>query len=131
MAELDKRRDFDGVEGARPNSLNCSVTCEALANGKHVIVEKPAFSTLQEWMKACEIADSRGVLLLEAARHIYEDNYQILSSAVSELGGVTGASLVFRQYSSRFQAYLAGARPRVFRAEYSGGARAAPGVCQL
>jgi predicted dehydrogenase len=131
LAELAKSRDVDVVYVASPNSLHFSVTCEALAHGKHVIVEKPAFSTLQEWMEACEIADSRGVLLLEAARHIYEDNYQILSSAVSELGGVTGASLVFRQYSSRFQAYLAGARPKVFSAEYSGGALADLGVYQL
>ena len=87
LAELAISRDCDVVYVASPNSLHFSVACEALAHGKHVIVEKPAFSTLQEWMKAHEIADSRGVLLLEAARHIYEDNYQILSSAVSELGG--------------------------------------------
>lgn len=131
VAELAKSRDVDVVYVASPNSMHFSVTCEVLASGKHVIVEKPAFSTLQEWMKACEIADSRGVLLLEAARHIYEDNYQILRSAVSALGAVTGASFVFRQYSSRFQAHLAGARPKVFSAEYSGGAMADLGVYQL
>jgi predicted dehydrogenase len=131
LAELAKSGDVDVVYVASPNSLHFSLTCEALTYGKHVIVEKPAFSTLQEWTKACEIADSRGVLLLEAARHIYEDNYQILSSAVSDLGGVTGASLVFRQYSSRFRAYLEGDRPKVFSAEYSGGAMADLGVYQL
>lgn len=131
LAELANCGDVDVVYVASPNSLHYSVVCEALKHGKHVIVEKPAFSTLQEWKEAYEIADSRGVLLLEAARHIYEDNYQILRSAISELSGVTGASLVFRQYSSRYTAYLAGARPRVFSAEYSGGAMADLGVYQL
>lgn len=131
LSDLAKSRDVDVVYVASPNSLHFPVACEALEHGKHVIVEKPAFSTVQEWTKACEIADSHGVLLLEAARHIYEDNYQILSAAVCGLGGVTGASLVFRQYSSRFQAYLSGARPRVFSAEYSGGAMADLGVYQL
>ena len=80
---------------------------------------------------AHQIADRKGVLLLEAARHIYEENYQILRSAVSGLDGVRGASLVFRQFSSRFPAYLTGARPRIFTAEYSGGAMADLGVYQL
>ena len=131
LAELANCDDFDVVYVASPNNLHFSVVCEALSHGKHVIVEKPAFSTVQEWMRAHEIADRHGVLLLEAARHIYEDNYQTLSSAVSDLGGTTGASLVFRQYSSRYTAYLAGARPRVFSAEYSGGAMADLGVYQL
>jgi predicted dehydrogenase len=131
LADLTGRGDVDVVYVASPNSLHFSVACEALEHGKHVIVEKPAFSNLREWVGAYEIADRNGVLLLEAARHIYEDNYQILRSAVSGLDGVTGASLVFRQFSSRFPAYLAGARPRILTAEYSGGAMADLGVYQL
>jgi predicted dehydrogenase len=131
LADLATCGDVDVVYVASPNSLHFSIACEVLAHGKHVIVEKPAFSTSQEWAIAHEIADRRGVLLLEAARHIYENNYAILSSAVSEMGGVTGASLAFRQYSSRFPAFLAGARPRVFSAQYSGGAMADLGVYQL
>jgi predicted dehydrogenase len=131
LADLATRGDVDVVYVASPNSLHFSVACEVLTHGTHVIVEKPAFSTSQEWARAYEIADRCGVLLLEAARHIYEDNYAILRTAVAELGGVTGASLIFRQYSSRFSAFLAGARPRVFSAQYSGGAMADLGVYQL
>jgi predicted dehydrogenase len=130
-ADLARSRDIQVVYVASPNDLHYSIACAALAAGKHVIVEKPAFSTLQEWTHAHEIADRQGVLLLEAARHIYEDNYQTLASTVRGLGRVTGASLVLRQYSSRFPAYLAGERPRIFSAEHSGGALVDLGVYQL
>lgn len=121
----------DVVYIASPNGLHFDAACRALAHGTHVIVEKPAFTTAGEWARAHEIAEQSGVLLLEAARHIYEDNYLALRAAVHELGAVTGASLAFRQFSSRWPAYLAGGRPRVFSAAHAGGALVDLGVYQL
>lgn len=125
------RSDVDVVYVATPNSLHFPVAVELLEHGKHVIVEKPAFSTSAEWTTAFETADRHGVLLLEAARHLYEDNYRTLRAAVLDLEAVTGASLVFRQHSSQFPAHLAGRRPRIFSAEFSGGALVDLGVYQL
>ncbi len=125
------RAEPDVVYVATPNGLHAEAAGRILERGIHAVVEKPAFTTVREWETAQGIADRAGVLLLEAARHVYEDNYLALRSAVAELGPVTGASLVFRQYSSRWPAYLAGERPRVFSAAHSGGALVDLGVYQL
>lgn len=121
----------DVVYVASPNGLHLAAAREVLAHGIHAVVEKPAFSTVREWETAHDLAERSGVLLLEAARHIYEDNYLALRSAVAGLGPVTGAALAFRQYSSRWPAYLAGERPRVFSAAHAGGALVDLGVYQL
>lgn len=121
----------DVVYVASPNGLHLAAACAIIGRGTHVVVEKPAFTTAAEWETAHELADKSGVLLLEAARHIYEDNYLALRSAVARLGAVTGAALAFRQYSSRWPAYLAGEHPRVFSAADSGGALVDLGVYQL
>ena len=131
LRELAGSKEVDVVYVATPNSLHLPVVERALACGKHVIVEKPAFSNATEWRRAHDLADRCGVLLLEAARHLYEDNYQRVRAAVAGLGTVTGASLAWRQYSSRYPAHLAGQTPRILSTEYSGGALADLGVYLL
>ena len=122
---------WDVVYIASPNSLHYDHVIAMIDAGTQVIVEKPAFSNRGEWMRAHEHAQRRGVLLIEAARHLFEPNYLALRDEVRRLDAVAGASLVFRQFSSRYPAYLAGQRPRVFTAEYSGGALADLGVYTL
>ncbi|HEX7662673.1 MAG TPA: Gfo/Idh/MocA family oxidoreductase [Pseudonocardiaceae bacterium] len=129
--ELAGSGDVDVVYVATPNSLHARMAERMASHHKHVIVEKPAFSNSAEWVRVCHAADAGGVLMLEAARHLYEPNYQALRGAVAGLGEISGASLVFRQYSSRYPSYLAGGRPRILTAEFSGGAMADLGVYQL
>ncbi len=129
--ELSRHGKACVIYVASPNSMHFAHACTVLRSAKHVLVEKPAFSNLTEWHRANDLADASGVLLLEAARHIYEPNYRVLRDIVKQRDTITGASFVFRQYSSRFPAYRAGTRPRIFTAEYSGGALVDLGVYQL
>lgn len=122
---------WDVVYVASPNSLHVHHALAFLRAGRHVIVEKPAFSNLSELRRAYRAADEYGVLLFEAARHFFEPNFATVRDQVAAFGGVAGASLVFRQYSSKWAAYREGLRPRIFTAEYSGGALADLGVYEL
>lgn len=121
----------DVVYVASPNSMHLTSAAPFLRAGRHVIVEKPAFSNPAELAAALALADASGVLLLEAARHIWEPNFGRVRDEIAALGGITGASLVFRQFSSKVASYRAGERPRVFTAEFSGGALADLGVYQV
>ncbi len=124
-------RECDVVYVASPNSLHAEHATAFLDAGVSVIVEKPAFAHPAELARAQRLADARGVLLLEAARHRYEPNYGRLADRIRQLGPLSGAQLIFRQYSSKLAAYQHGDRPRVFDAQWAGGALADLGVYLL
>jgi predicted dehydrogenase len=49
-----------------PNGLHFEWTAKALLAGKHVLLEKPSTDTEEETRKLFEIADAKGLVLLEA-----------------------------------------------------------------
>ncbi|UQS81772.1 Gfo/Idh/MocA family oxidoreductase [Bombilactobacillus folatiphilus] len=121
--DLFANSDVDVVYVASPNSHHYEDTMQALAAGKHVIVEKPLVSTRAEFLalqQALKEHPSRYVL--EAARHIHEAEFQILQQKVQQLPQITGATLTYRKYSSRYDQVLAGEEPNVFSPQFSGGA---------
>jgi predicted dehydrogenase len=114
--------DLDVVYIASPNSLHFEHSRLALQAGKHVIVEKPAFSNSAE-MDVIRNELSQGkVLLFEAAKHIHEANYSILKEKLKEIGKIEGANFTFMKYSSRYDSVLEGEEPNIFSTKYSGGA---------
>lgn len=114
--------DVDVVYIASPNSLHFEQTMQMLEAGKHVIVEKPMFSTPGEWETAAALAQEKGVCLFEAARHIHDPNFQKATETIRSLENVQGASLTYMKYSSRYDAVLNGEEPPIFSLNYSGGA---------
>ena len=48
------------------NGLHAKLVMDSLERGKHVVVDKPAFLTLDESLRALELARSRGLTLAEA-----------------------------------------------------------------
>jgi predicted dehydrogenase len=53
-----------------PNGLHFEWTMKALAAGKHVLVEKPSANTAEETRQMFELAERKGLVLLEAAHHL-------------------------------------------------------------
>lgn len=49
-----------------PNGLHYEWTLKALAAGKHVLLEKPSADTAEEAREMFELAESKGLVLLEA-----------------------------------------------------------------
>ncbi|KAI3393232.1 hypothetical protein diail_4559 [Diaporthe ilicicola] len=123
---------FVGVEVvyiASPNSLHYEQGVQALKAGKHVIIEKPVASNVKEMTALYNLADSKGLFLLEAFRHIQEPNFiklqRLLDSETTEagkFGSIYGASVSMAVYSSRYAKVLAGEEPNVLSPKFSGGA---------
>jgi predicted dehydrogenase len=129
LESLASDKQIQAVYIASPNSLHYEHAKQILSAGKHVILEKPATSTLQELRELFELAKAKGVFLLEAYRHIQEPNFKALQKAITEkLGPVYGASLNYASRSSRYNNVLAGETPNIFSLDYSGGALVDLGV---
>jgi predicted dehydrogenase len=62
--ELVARTDVDAVTVATPTELHCEITLAALAEGKHVLVEKPIAATVPEGLRMASAARSAGLKLM-------------------------------------------------------------------
>ncbi|WP_125607062.1 Gfo/Idh/MocA family protein [Lapidilactobacillus bayanensis] len=115
--------DLDVVYVASPNSLHFQDTKSALLHGKNVIVEKPAFVTVAEYQEIDHILKEHPELrVIEAARHLYDANYLAASAQIKQFPQVTGATLTYMKYSSRFDEFKAGREPNIFSPKFAGGA---------
>lgn len=113
---------------ASPNILHYAQAKLALSAGKHVILEKPSCSTVSELDDLFAIARQKNVVLIEAFRHIHEHNFKLLKATLPSLGQIYGCSIVFAQYSSRYEKVLAGETPNIFNLDMGGGALVDLGV---
>ena len=115
--------DFDVVYIASPNSLHFAQTLKAIDAGKQIIVEKPIVSNPDEFaqMKAA-LAKHPEIHVFEAARHIHEHNFRAIRKQLASMETISGATLTYMKYSSRYDEYLAGKDPNVFTTTFSGGA---------
>ncbi|WP_288762705.1 Gfo/Idh/MocA family protein [uncultured Lacticaseibacillus sp.] len=119
---------FDVVYIASPNSLHAAQTLAAVNAGKHVIVEKPMVANVADFAALdAAMAAHPDVFVFEAARHVYEENFHRVRDFIAD-HQVTGATLVYMKYSSRYDAYLAGREPNVFTTKFAGGAMMDLGV---
>lgn len=113
---------FDTVYIASPNSLHAQQAIAALAAGKNVIVEKPMVASQSELEAVTAALKAHPKqFLFEAARHLYEPNFQLVKQFAQE-NDISGATLVYMKYSSKYDAYLAGKQPNVFTTKFAGGA---------
>ncbi|KUI70039.1 putative oxidoreductase YgjR [Cytospora mali] len=124
----DSSAKIDVVYIASPNSLHYEQTIKVLDAGKHVIVEKPIASNAKELEALFRHADSKGLVLLEAYRHIQEPNFLKLQSLLDDektraekFGAIYGASINMAVYSSRYAKVLEGEEPNVLSLKFSGG----------
>lgn len=115
---------IDVVYIASPNGLHAGQAIQALNAGKHAIVEKPMVTDRSQ-LAALEEAQAAhpDLLVFEAARHVYDPNFQVIADYVKDhKGALNGATLVNAKYSSRYDAYLAGDDPNIFSPRFGGGA---------
>lgn len=114
---------FEVVYIASPNSLHYSQAKMALEHGKNVIVEKPSTSNIKELTSIQEIAKAKGKFLIEAARHIHEPIFKKVQWYLEQnKAALSGATLSYMKYSSRYDDYLDAQNPNVFTTKFSGGA---------
>jgi len=116
---------------ASPNSVHFSQAREAIINGKNVIVEKPAFSTMEEMDKIIFLANRHQVFFFEAARNIHEQSFNVVKNFLGKSEKIYGADFNYAKYSTRMREVLAGGQPNIFSLKFSGGALMDLGVYQI
>ncbi len=122
LDEFVQREDLDVIYIASPNSLHYEQAVLALRAKKHVLVEKPASTSVEQWDEMVQVAKENGVFVLEAIRHMFIPNLAVIKEEVEKLGGVQGATLPYVRYSSRYDNVLAGEEPNIFSLNFAGGA---------
>ncbi|MBQ9346211.1 MAG: Gfo/Idh/MocA family oxidoreductase, partial [Oscillibacter sp.] len=85
-------------------------------------VEKPAVTTLAEFRELRRLAEEKGRILLEAVTVHYLPAYRALKEELSCVGPVRVVSMNYSQYSSRYDAFLAGETLPAFDPAKAGGA---------
>ena len=106
---------------ASPNSLHYEQAKLALEYGKNVICEKPFVTTLSKTRELIALAEEKGLFLFDAVPPSFLPNWQYLADALPELGRLRLVMSNFSQYSSRYDAVLAGEKPNIFSLEFAGG----------
>ena len=107
---------------ATPNLLHYSQAKAALLAGKNVICEKPIVTRYTQALELKEIAESKGLFLVEAAPTMFLPNFRVLRERLADIGRVRLVMSNYSQYSSRYDAVLRGERPNIFNPEFAGGA---------
>jgi len=120
QAMLDS--DIDTIYVALPNHLHFPFASQALQKGKHVIIEKPITTSVDELNRLKNLATERNLIMLEAMNIHYLPAYLSLQTQLANIGRVKLVSLNYSQYSSRYDDFMAGIVHPAFDAKKGGGA---------
>jgi predicted dehydrogenase len=87
-SELLGAQDVDAVFVGVPNYLHEEMAVAALANGKHVLQEKPMALTAEKAVAQAQIARSRKLVLMVNQELRMADGVRDLPQVIAELGGL-------------------------------------------
>lgn len=118
MSECD---EIDAVYIASPNSLHYMQSKLFLNAGKHVICEKPITVTPKQYSELSAKAKEKNLIYMEAIIPLYSAETAIIKEKMKEIGRISGATLNFMQYSSKYPQYLDGKLPNIFNPEFCTG----------
>lgn len=100
--------DVDAIYIATPVSAHCRQALEAIAAGRHVLVEKTMGANADEVAQILDAATSAGVVAMEAVRNVHTPTHQMIKDAMAQIGVPRHARFEKLQYSSRYDAFRAG-----------------------
>lgn len=107
-AELLETSGADAVYIGLINSVHYEYAKAALMSGKHVILEKPFTGYAKEAEELRDLAESKGLMALEAITVLHSDVYDRMKQDLQDIGKVRMVMANFSQYSSRYDEYLRG-----------------------
>ena len=112
--EMIRRDDLDVIYIASPNYIHARQAIAAMEAGKDVIVEKPAGICADELDRMYAAARKNDVFFLEATTTLFMPGYLRMKELLPGLGKLSEAELRYGQYSTKYDAYLAGRNPNIF-----------------
>ncbi|VUC28182.1 unnamed protein product [Clonostachys rosea] len=129
LDEMLTGSDIDVVYIASPNSFHYEHGIKSLTAGKHIIVEKPFVSNADEVRGLYKLADTKGLFVIEAWRHIQEPNFLKLQSLLDnkkqredKFGKIYGAHVSLAVYNPEYaKAPEDGKEANVVLPKFSGG----------
>lgn len=121
LTDMLEDEQVEFVYVASPNSLHYEQAKLALEYGKHVICEKPFVTSLEKTKTLIRLAEERKLLLIDAVPPSFLPNWFALQRELPKIGRIRLVMSNFSQYSSRYDAVLAGEKPNVFSLEFAGG----------
>lgn len=104
----------DAVYVASPISVHRDQALQAVAAGRHVLVEKTLGASASEVREVFAAADAAGVVAMEAVRNLHAPTHALVADALPRLGTLRQARLEKLQYSSRYDRFRAGELPTNF-----------------
>ena len=116
-----ENKEVDTIYVAVPNNLHYSVAKKALEAGKNVICEKPFTLNYNEAVELFEIAEDKGLILIEAITNQYQKNYLDIKDNIDNIGEIRLVECNFSQLSSRYEAFKNGILAPVFDKSKGGG----------
>lgn len=114
LDDLANDSEIQAVYIASPNSCHESQTEFLLRAGKHVICEKPITTCAAEYKRLKALADSLGLIYIEAIIPIYNSSRQRIKSALGEIGNIAMAKIDYCQRSSRYDRFMRGEHVNIF-----------------
>lgn len=114
--------DVETIYVALPNHLHFPFASQALQKGKHVIIEKPITTSVEELNTLKNMASEQNLIMLEAMNIHHLPAYLSLQSQLAEIGNIKLVTLNYSQYSSRYDDFMAGIVHPAFDAKKGGGA---------
>ena len=106
---------------ATPNLLHYPQAKKALLAGKNVILEKPFTTKLEHARELVNIADEKGLILIDAVPTAFLPNLALLKEALPRIGKLKLVMGNYSQYSSRYDRFRSGETDNVFNPAFSGG----------
>ena len=101
--------------------MHYTVAKKALEAGKNVICEKPFTLKYDEAVELFEIAEAKGLILIEAITNQYQKNYLDIKDNLNKIGEIRLVECNFSQLSSRYEAFKNGVIAPVFDKSKGGG----------
>lgn len=98
----------DAVYVASPMAAHHDQARQAVAAGKHVLVEKTMGTSLAQVRDLLTAASDAGVVAMEAVRNVHTPSHRLIRDALPRLGTLRYARLEKQQYSSRYDRFRAG-----------------------
>ncbi len=114
IEDLCADEEIEAVYIASPNSCHFEQSKALLLAGKQVICEKPITTNAKAYALLKDIADSEGLIYMEAIIPIYTKFREAIKDALGEIGNISLARLNFSQRSSRYDAFMAGEHINIF-----------------
>lgn len=112
--------DIDIIYIASPNAKHYEQAKAAILAGKHVLLEKPLTSTVDQAEELYKLAKKNNVLLMEAFVFLKYNTYMAIKEMLEKIGRIVYANILLGKRSAKFDQLHEGIN--VFNYEMYGGA---------